>query len=205
MGVGSQLLRHAINYLKASGVRCIKLDATPMGKKVYVPLGFLEEYELARFEGAAPSVDARAANAVAPFSAGAVDFVARFDAPIFGAERRAVIAELSGRNPELCFVASDETGIRGYLIAREGANAIQVGPWMARDAATAERLLLALFSRVGGRTVFVDVLGPNVQGAALLKKHAFRVQRTLTRMFLGENNAPGEPEFIYSISGAEKG
>src|SRR5690349_9273722 len=32
-GIGRGLLLHCIEYLKNSGVRCIKLDATPLGKK----------------------------------------------------------------------------------------------------------------------------------------------------------------------------
>ena len=76
---------------------------------------------------------------------------------------------------------------------------------IARDPVTAGRLLLALFGRVAGRTVFLDVLAPNASGVALAKSHGFRVQRTLTRMYFGENTAPGRPGLIYSICGAEKG
>ncbi|MGH7959720.1 MAG: GNAT family N-acetyltransferase, partial [Opitutaceae bacterium] len=44
-GLGTRLLKRAITRLQQCEVRCIKLDATPMGKKVYVPLGFVDEYE----------------------------------------------------------------------------------------------------------------------------------------------------------------
>jgi hypothetical protein len=91
------------------------------------------------------------------------------------------------------------------LIARSGAKDIQIGPWIARDVATAERLLAALCAEIGGRMMFADVLAPNRAGAALLQRHGFRVQRTLTRMYLGENPAPGKPEFVFSGSGLEKG
>ncbi|MSU47500.1 MAG: GNAT family N-acetyltransferase [Opitutus sp.] len=204
-GIGSELLRRAIAYLRESGVRCVKLDATPMGRPVYRPLGFLDEYELFRYEGPAPAGCAAVPGGVAPLTVADVGAIAPFDATVFGAERGHVLAELSARNPELCFVAPAAGGPRGYVIARVGAGAIQVGPWIARDPVTAEQLLLALFERVGGRTVFIDVLAPNGAGVELLKKHGLRVQRTLTRMYLGENTAPGRPELIYSISGAEKG
>ncbi len=52
-GIGKALLQHAIAWLQQRGVPCIKLDATPAGKKVYVPLGFRDEYELERVEAVA--------------------------------------------------------------------------------------------------------------------------------------------------------
>ncbi|MDF2959371.1 MAG: putative acetyltransferase, partial [Paenibacillus sp.] len=52
-GIGKALLNRTIDYLKGLGVECIKLDATPMGKTVYVPLGFTDEYELERYQGVA--------------------------------------------------------------------------------------------------------------------------------------------------------
>ena len=205
-GIGSELLRHAIAHLQRCGVRSIKLDATPVGKKVYLTLGFVDEYELSRFEGVAPTGDdAPAAEGVVPFTSLDARELARFDTEAFGADRRRVLDELSRRQPDWCFAVHDAAGVRGFLIARPGANAVQVGPWIARDARTAENLLAALFAAIGGRTLFADVLAPNLAGADLLRRRGYRVQRMLTRMCLGENGAPGRPELVYSTSGLEKG
>ena len=208
LGVGRALLQHAIADLQAHGVRCVKLDATPMGRKVYVPLGFVAEYELARFEGTVAEPAAASASApecVTAFGPEVLAEVVQLDAEIFGAARPIVLAELAARNPSLCFVAPEAGGVRGYLIAREGANAVQVGPWGARDPGTAAALFAALGRRVVGRRIHVDLLAPNVAGEALLRAHGLRVQRSLTRMFLGVNAFPGRPDLTYSISGAEKG
>lgn len=204
-GIGSLLLRKAIDYLRENGVRCIKLDATPMGKRVYVPLGFVDEYELSRYERVAPAVAFPDARDLGPYANSDVAEVGRLDSQAFGADRGHVLASMSARDPRLCFVSRDEGGLHGYLIARHGARAVQVGPWVARDVETADHLLQALLSRVEGKTVFIDVPAPNVPGVALLEKYGFRVQRTLTRMFLGENTSPGDPRLIYSISSPEKG
>jgi hypothetical protein len=99
----------------------------------------------------------------------------------------------------------DASGVAGFIIAREGASAVQVGPWIARDAAVAERLLRALFGQVNGRRVFVDVVQPNGPANAMIKRFGFTVQRTLTRMFLGENDHPGDPHLVFGISSPEKG
>ena len=218
LGIGSLLLRQAIQYLEACGVRCIKLDATPLGRKVYVPLGFVDEYELSRYEAnpgaAAPSAQGladrgegtAAPGKLVPYAAVDAAAVAALDAAAFGVPRPQVLAALGARDPELCFASRDAEGrLRGYLIARQGARAVQVGPWSAREADAAEQLLLACLGNVTGRTVFVDVPATNAAGVELVKKYGFRVQRTLTRMFLGENTSPGDPRLVYGISSPEKG
>jgi ribosomal protein S18 acetylase RimI-like enzyme len=218
-GIGSRLLRAGIDYLQRSGTGCVKLDATPMGKKVYVPLGFQDEYEITRFEGVAGplpgekrrrSFEAASADAtpgrIDPLIEGDLPAVIEFDAPVFGAERANVLHSMSRRNPEMCFVARDATGsIDGYLIAREGQRAVQLGPWIARDAVTAAGLLDAFFGGVAGQRVFLDVPHPNESGLELIREAGFSVQRGFARMHLGPNLHPGLPQFVYGTSSAEKG
>src|SRR5688572_22575129 len=50
LGIGSKMLLHSLDYLRGRGVASIKLDATEMGRKVYVPLGFQDEYMVRRYE-----------------------------------------------------------------------------------------------------------------------------------------------------------
>jgi ribosomal protein S18 acetylase RimI-like enzyme len=205
LGLGTQLLNRAIGRLKECGVRSIKLDATPMGKKVYVPLGFVDEYELSRYEGVAPDADSIAGGDVVPFANADFASVVQLDAEAFGAERATVLRSLADRNPELCFALVGSSGLAGFLIAREGANAVQIGPWIARDEVGAVKLLRAFFARAKGRRVFVDVVSPNSPATAMIRSVGFTVQRTLTRMYLGENAHPGEPRLVFGISSPEKG
>jgi hypothetical protein len=210
LGLGTALLRRAIDHLQACGTAGIKLDATPMGRKVYVPLGFRDEYEVKRWEGSTPAACAsRFARRVVPFDvkadAGLLERVADFDAAAFGVRRFGVLAALGGRTRGLCFVAGDGPGVDGYLIAREGREAIQLGPWVARDGPTAEALWEAFCRAAPGRRVFLDVPEPNSGRGALLDPFGFTVQRAFTRMYLGQSGPPGIPGMIYGTSGAEKG
>ena len=204
-GIGTALLGEAIRYLRARGVAAIKLDATPLGKKVYVPLGFQEEYDLARYEGIAKRMEATTGDPVQAFTESRLAEVIAFDAEIFGATRPKVVTTLSRRNPELGFVLRRSGAIAGYIIAREGSNAVQIGPWCASDADAALPLLRSVFRRVAGRQVFVDVPGPNRDGAEMMQRLEFTVQRTLTRMYLGENRHPGKPEQTFGVCAPEKG
>lgn len=205
LGLGTRLLRHTIDFLRSRGTGCVKLDATPMGRPVYLPLGFVDEYEVSRYQVTAGPPAAVAAEEVEPLAQ--VDFSAltALDAAVFGAERPVVLRAMGARDPALCFAVSAAGRIRGYAIARQGREAVQLGPWIAEDPDTAERLLVAVLARVAGRRVFVDVPHPNPAGRALVERYGFTVQRGFTRMFLGENRFPGEPEKVYGTSGAEKG
>ncbi len=53
-GIGTALLKQCLDHLQQRGVRCIKLDATPLGKKLYDTLGFKDEFGLRRWERPAP-------------------------------------------------------------------------------------------------------------------------------------------------------
>jgi GNAT superfamily N-acetyltransferase len=213
LGIGTRLLKRTIEYLQQRGVKSVKLDATPMGRQVYVPMGFRDEYELSRYQGDAPADVAPTSAAVQFMTERDLPELTAFDAPVFGAERPLVLRSMSSRNPEFCFVRREVpegkkagvSPINGYIIARHGQNAVQIGPWIARDAAGADELLRAFWKRVPGKKVFVDVPHPNAAGIELIRQYGFTVQRGYSRMFLGENAFPGRPELVFGTSSAEKG
>lgn len=210
VGLGTELLQRAIGYLKGKGVRSVKLDATPLGRRVYVPLGFRDEHQVERFEGTDPlaspgGVLTSPEHGLAQLESTDLTSLADLDAEAFGAPRLDVLSALSRRNPSLCFVARSGRGIAGYLIAREGREAVQLGPSVARDAVVGERLFRALLGAVRGRRVFLDLPAPNRAGGEMMARHGFRVQRSFTRMVLGEDGPPGRGDLVFGTSGAEKG
>src|SRR5262249_34729790 len=50
-GIGTALMRHALAHLDGCGVRTVRLDATPLGRPIYEKLGFVPQFELARYGG----------------------------------------------------------------------------------------------------------------------------------------------------------
>lgn len=208
LGVGSSLLRKCIDYLQANKIDSIKLDATPMGKKVYIPLGFKEEYDVTRYECEKVKVsDSQTiAQKVLPITNSDIDEIAKFDEQYFGVNRKKVLQTLHNRQSEYSFCVKDDTDkIIGYIMAHDGYEAVQVGPWVCRENCDAEGLFQSLLLAVNGKKVFLDVPCPNEKGIRLVEKYNFKVQRGFCRMYLGENNYPGQPERIYGTSGAEKG
>src|SRR6266699_3502077 len=49
-GIGTWLMRQALEYLQGHGVECVKLDATPAGRPLYEKLGFVPESTLTRWQ-----------------------------------------------------------------------------------------------------------------------------------------------------------
>jgi ribosomal protein S18 acetylase RimI-like enzyme len=210
LGLGRELLGRTIRYLTGRGTRSIRLDATAMGRTVYLPLGFRDEFEVTRFEGVGAGLSTEGQTGllqagVEQLDRACLSSITDLDEEAFGVRRAEVLAALSRRNPDLCFVARAGGGISGYLIAREGREAIQLGPSAARDPAVAERLYRAVFHAVRGRRVFLDLPAPNRAGGEILARHGFKTQRSFMRMILGEAGPPGRNDFIYGTSGAEKG
>jgi hypothetical protein len=211
LGLGTELLRTTIAYLQDKGVDCIKLDATPMGKQVYIPLGFQDEYEVQRYERKSrPEKNAKKffvpldSNVLGITAESMMDIVA-FDADYFGAVRNLALQEPWLSNKEHAYCIRNEQGIAGYIMAHHGHNAVQIGPWLAKDAAVAEKLLTTVMDAFPDRTLLLDLPCPNGEGIKLMEKYGFQIQRGFYRMYLGENPFPGNPQEIYATSGPEKG
>lgn len=209
MGVGTVLLERSIQYLQDNDIPCIKLDATPMGKKVYVPLGFVDEYEVRRYEGRAKllSEPSNSGRSYTPekITSNQLKRLAVWDGERFGAKRSKVLEGFWKRAPELCFSVVKEGQIKGYIMAHKGYDAYQIGPFLAEDADAADSLFHQVMQQLEGHPVFLDVPVPNQQAIALMDHYGFSIQRSFCRMFLGENLYPGEPDQVFATSGAEKG
>lgn len=201
-GIGTELLEKTIDYLDARRIPTMKLDATPQGKPIYARLGFAAEYEIERWElrRAAEAATAPAASALA-----GLEEILRVDREIFGADRGDLLRSLDREAPEFTLMTSSPGHLTGYALGRRGSRADHLGPWMARDEASA-RDLLDRFLRCSGReTVFVDCLKENPCTRQLVRSRGFEFSRPLTRMYRGPNTHPGQPELLCAALGPEFG
>ena len=201
-GIGSRLLERGIEHLEAAGVETVKRDATPMGRPVYLPRGFADEYGIERWEGTAPG---GARRTLPQMPEEQLERVCRWDRTIFGADRSRLLACLWRENPRYSAVVEEAGEIAGYVLGRAGARAHYLGPWIATSGKAAKALLREFLGRVAGEAVYVDVCLRNPDGRALVEQHGFAFQRPLTRMFRGPNRHPGAPERVCGIAGPELG
>ena len=203
-GIGTELLRRAIEHLDEVGIPTLKLDATPLGKPLYEKLGFVREYEIERWNLRRTVEENRAVGAeIVP--AALLAEILECDRQIFGADRSTLLRSLAERGPDLTLASVRDTYVQGYAFGRRGLFADHLGPWMANDRDTA-RIMLADFLRRSSRdTVIVDALHSNKVAGEILRDNGFTIARPLTRMYRGPNSFPGKPELLCAIVGPEFG
>jgi ribosomal protein S18 acetylase RimI-like enzyme len=206
-GIGSTLLKRCIQYLKDCGVETVKLDATPMGKLVYEKLGFRDEYNIERWEGVATKSSAtRLQNyTIAKLTPEELDELEAFDAPIFGARRRAVLEAWLRGWPECAIVARKNGRIAGYALARRGSKFQQVGPVCAEREELCLALLSNVLDRLAGQPVIVDFVTSNAFAKPTGQMLGLKAQRPLLRMAFGPNTSPGQPSKVLAICCPELG
>ena len=200
-GVGTTLLKHAIEYLKSRRVKTIRLDATSFGQPIYEKLGFEVDYCLARFEGvAAASKECPAAVEATPAMSG--DLL-EFDKRMTGLERGTLLSRLFEEFPQATRVVLRAGKMEGFVTMRPGTNAIRIGPCAATpDAGPA--LLSDALHRCAGESVLIDVPLDNVEAVKVARSGSLTIKHTLTRMSRGPK-IKDNVQASWASSGAEKG
>jgi GNAT superfamily N-acetyltransferase len=203
-GIGTALMRRALDYLTAAVVRSVRLDATPAGRPIYEKLGFVPEYRLARYEGIFPEGSASdAVESIDLHQTEHVDRLVAWDRTLCGTNRLKFLAQLFGEWPEVVRVVQRGTQIQGYLTIRPGSHALQIGPCLA-TALAGPALLLDAAQRFAGRYVYIDIPTDNVPARAVAETMGLRVQRHLLRMGRGEP-VREDIAHLWASSGPEKG
>lgn len=202
-GLGTALLMAGIEYLEKKGVAAVKLDATPMGKQLYDTIGFVDEYELERWQGTGQR--GPQPERLRELTLDDLEALSAFDRPIFGGDRGRVLRRLLAE-ATIRVAGEFEAGeLLGYAAIRPGRHAMYLGPWVALNPDTGQRLWEWGRAMAGGAPLFVDVLLPCPHALTLVQDAGFTRQRNLIRMFRGDNVSPGRPELQYGIFGPETG
>jgi GNAT superfamily N-acetyltransferase len=187
-GVGTRLLNESIRIL--AGRKSIRLDATPAGERVYRPLGFKEEFALARYERSAGQTESEACP---PVTDADWPSILELDRKAFGSGREPMLRWLAQGAPDLAMATGD-----GYCFGRHGHRFDHIGPVIARSAESAWRLLAAALARCSRETV-VDA---PVEHEEVLAGFGFNKQRPFLRMSLGEPPV-FDASLNYAITGPE--
>jgi GNAT superfamily N-acetyltransferase len=197
-GHATRLLRTALGELDARGLQAV-LDATPDGREVYRQEGFRDAWGFARF--AAERITAlHAGGNVRTLRESDWGWVLELDEAAFGASRERLLRALARRLPEAALVIEPEA----FLLGRDGRQARQLGPLVARDAAAA-RALLARALRALEPPLYVDVVEHAPELREWLQGCGFAFQRPFTRMARGAAHAPGDETHVLLVAGPELG
>jgi hypothetical protein len=127
--------------------------------------------------------------------------IAAMDAAAFGVDRSFLLRSFCERVPQLAFVTEDNAG---FVLARPGRIATQIGPLVAASEERAADLLEAALGYADG-PIFLDL----VDGREMLRRHlrqrGFTVQRPFLRMGWHRGVAFGEAARLFVVAGPEFG
>jgi hypothetical protein len=176
-GIGGRMLNAAIELAQSIGGETFGLDATDLGRPVYLKRGFLDVARIDRWlrpgrAGAVPVGNTK--------SEPLCDFtdVLNMDRQMAGVDRSALLRHLIAEPGTIC----DSTNGAGYAILRRGRVADHIGPVVAANEGAAELLLDRLLQResLADRAILLDV--PRGRLGEWLTNRGFTLSRELMRM-----------------------
>jgi GNAT superfamily N-acetyltransferase len=177
-GFGSTMFSRILSLARSIGGEAVGLDATPLGRPVYLKQGFADVAPIDRWSGALRSLGS--AEGLELIDRSTFDGVAALDRAACGADRSDFLLHLMN-GPGVVGVTAPGSGF-GFL--RPGRTRAHVGPLVASDDAVCSRLLSRLARLAEGSEVLLDALRtPSM--STLLERHGLEVARQLTRMTLG--------------------
>lgn len=178
-GFGSAILREAVRTARARGSDAIGLDATDLGRPVYLKEGLVDSLPIDRWGGSM-----RVPSAEPPLEVlghATLDAVLALDRTACGADRSALLVHLAMERDVLGWVATDEQGAAGYSILRPGREHAHLGPVVAVEPGQFQTLLEGAATVLEGAPVVIDVPRTD-EHAAILTSFGLEVRRKLTRM-----------------------
>ena len=202
-GYARLLLETAVGWLRQRALPVI-LDATPQGLPVYTRIGMQPHWSFRRYRREAQPPAGGRTCASRLVTADDWPLVLAADRSAFGADRQAILRDLASRQPGLARILIDAAGLRGYVLGREGREAMQIGPLWARDSAAATMLLTDAVQQTAG-PVYLDLADAHADQLPVLQRAGFVEQRPFTRMTLDTARPPGDPTHLVLMAGPELG
>ena len=186
-GLARRLMEHSLEH---AGPGPVRLDASDMGRPLYLALGFVEECPVERWVCPATAVPRHEATLLEAGADIALDRAA------FSYDRTALLAELVPLGSALL------PG-EGYALSRAGAHGAYFGPCISTTPDNARRLLDSCLARTSGE-VYWDLFPHHTPAVDLAASLGFQPVRRLSRMVCRGPVALPDPR-IYAIAGFEFG
>ena len=207
-GLGTALVAHALAECDRRGIASVRLDATGLGRPIYEKLGFVAQFELARWEGVlrGGATDGVSGHAcVRPCEPGDLERLAQLDRTASRTDRRRLLAAWLAPVSTVAlraYVDGDRWG--GYLAIRAGTRATQIGPAVACAEPIGRALLDGAAAELAGRRVFCDIPADNRPASQWAAARGLAIQRPFIRMVHGREIVEDMGQ-LWASSGPELG
>src|SRR5882672_656263 len=181
-GYGAAMFVQVLERVRRSGTTAVGLDASDLGRPVYLKQGFVDVAPIDRWTGVLrPSAPP---SNIGAFETRSAEIVAALDRDACGGDRGPLLRHLVAE-PAVRTVVSPGLG---YGLYRPGRLHGHIGPLIAANDTVAKLILDQIRHAAGERTVSIDAMR-TAENAALLETAGLTVARRLTRMTL----APARP------------
>jgi len=200
-GIGTDLLNEALRILKNE--KCIRLDATEAGARIYCTHGFQEEYRINRLVAESPIKSRTKTGACRPMSNADLEEVFDLDKRVFGADRNALLRSFLMRAPEYAWVSRTGDTLAGYIFGRHGYNHEHLGPLVVPGEPAAFELTTCCLAHK--RSFLIDVPDDLEKWNGWLQNAGFARERSFIRMYRGLRVQPECEKYQFGIAGPEFG
>ena len=203
-GAGSQLVKHAVNYLRRKGTTTIGLYAYSALTAFYSKLGFTHDADFVVLKANTVSTLPKSEGKLEAARVNDLPHIEALDTGCFGASRKRLL-DLILQNPNnLGFVAVEGPEIVGFIAAKVFGEASEVGPLVCQKThpETAVKLLHEVLRKLEGAEAYIYL--PAAESALLdtVFKAGFTEEFRLARMFYGHAVAKN---CIYLAESLERG
>ncbi len=174
-GYGAVMFSRAIELARELSGSAVGLDASDLGRPVYLKKGFVDVAPIDRWSGVLRETLPSAA--LEALTTSTVDTLATLDRQACGVDRSRLLRRMIEDPAVLGYRAPGE----GFAILAPGRLHAHLGPIVAADDAVFARLLSRAARLLQGAEVVVDALR-TPSTSTILAAHGLRVVRELTRM-----------------------
>ena len=180
-GYGLRIWNAAIAH---AGGRVIGLDGVVAQQQNYKKSGFELAYANIRYGGVVAGPDRPQADVI-ELSEVPLATVEASDATVFPAPRTAFLRAWINAPGHVGRAVVRDGRLAGFGVIRPCRQGYKIGPLVADDLTTAEVVLSALVSKVGGGHIFLDIPGVNRDAIALAKGMGLAPVFETARMYTG--------------------
>ena len=200
-GLGRNLMKYAIDYLKSKGARTILLDAVPQIISLYKKLGFQPICRSLRLEG---NLTSKPVENVRFMTLKDIDKVIQLDRKHFRGDRGYLLKRRFSLHPNLCHVLIRKDKLNGFIMGIPKDNFILVGPWIVNPKETNPQLLLqSLVNNINLNKFRLGILENNKRTVKLTQDLNFTEYFYSIRMIYGDvfTHTNG----LFAIAGPDRG
>ena len=203
-GAGTQLVQHAISYLRTKGVTTVGLYAYPHLVDFYESIGFLGSTDFVVLKADEVAASNESNGNLKLFEEQELCSLTDFDGNCFGAKRKKLLEQILRNTANICYISDEDSEVTGFIAAKVYDKAAEVGPLLCQrnKAKTAVTLLKTLLKRLDGIEAYLYLPASETALLNVATNAGFIEKFRLKRMLLGPEVAKN---CIYSAESLERG